>query len=325
MENDWLFPALVSAAQTAYADYLQVCFDEKVLIVYDITCQDIADAFRQAAMEDGIKVKAQKIEPTGENGRDPDPKVCAMMLKYPVIIAPTQFSLTHSQSVRSAAAAGSRVATLPGITADLFERGLKVTPLELKGAGETWLRHLQGKHTIRVTTPHGTDITFTCGNTPFHNDDGCIHRSRIIGNLPAGEVFAAPDAGSANGCLVIDGSIGSMEWTPFSKHATIDLKNGSAVSFEGDRAKELEAKLRTCGDGGLVLAEFGIGTNPYLRMGGNLLEDEKIRGTVHFAFGNNCGFGGTNNVPIHIDGVISAPDMWIDDKQVMKKGDWLIK
>ena len=51
-----------------------------------------------------------------------------------------------------------------------------------------------------------------------------------------------------------------------------------------------------------------------------MLEDEKMLGTVHIALGNNLSFGGDNDVPLHLDGVITRPDIYVDDKKIMEKG-----
>jgi leucyl aminopeptidase (aminopeptidase T) len=55
------------------------------------------------------------------------------------------------------------------------------------------------------------------------------------------------------------------------------------------------------GEQGTNLAELGVGTNERARLTGNILEDEKILGTVHVAFGASAGIGGTVSVPIHLD------------------------
>ena len=322
--DDALFPSLVCSATTAFLEYLQVSEDERSLMVYDKSTAEIADAFKQAAMESGIKLDMRKIEPTGANGADPDPKTCKMMLKYDVVIAATQFSMTHCAASHEARKAGVRIGTLPGVTSDIFERGMKVSPIELSAAGKKWIAALKGSKAIRVSSKAGTDISFNTGFVPFKNDDGCIHKRGECGNLPAGEVFTAPDPNSANGKIVIDGSIGSFEWDEHSEPAIVIVKDGKAVSFEGDRGKRLQETLGAVGDGGFILAEFGIGTNPLLRLGGNLLEDEKVRGTIHLAFGNNRGFGGTNDVPVHIDGLVLSPDVFADGKQLMKAGEWLV-
>lgn len=322
--NESNFHSLTCSASTAFLDYLQVGEDEKTLLIYDKTTEEIADAFTQAALESGMKLDKAKIESTGANGADPDPKTCAKMLKYDVIIAATQFSMTHCSASHKARKAGARIGTLPGCTSDIFERGMKVSPFELSAAGKKWIAKLKGAHEVRIASKAGTDITFKTGTVPFKNDDGCIHRRGECGNLPAGEVYTAPDAGTANGRIVIDGSIGSFEWRDDDQPAIVDVKDGKAVFFDGVRGKELERTLSAAGEGGFVLAEFGIGTNPLLRLGGNLLEDEKVCGTIHLAFGNNRGFGGTNDAPVHIDGLVLSPDVFVDGKQLMKAGDWLL-
>ncbi|OGV50773.1 MAG: hypothetical protein A2X49_12205 [Lentisphaerae bacterium GWF2_52_8] len=320
--QDVYFPNLVSAAFSVFSDYLQAAPDEKILVVYDKSTTDIADAFKQAAIEADLKLDLRRIEPTGENGSDPDPKTTALLKKYDIVIAPTQFSLTHSAAVTSARKSGARVITMPGITAELFERSLLVDPMELKSSGSLWMKLLAGKHSVEIRSAAGTKISFQIGARPPHNDDGFIVRSGMVGNLPAGEVFLAPDDGSANGIIVFDGSIGNEEWNPELEPAILEIKDGSFCAAKSPRAEQLFKSLDACGPKGRVLAEFGIGTNSALHMSGNLLEDEKVRGTVHFAFGNNCGFGGDNDVPVHIDGIVIAPDLFLDGTQLMRKGNW---
>ena len=72
------------------------------------------------------------------------------------------------------------------------------------------------------------------------------------------------------------------------------------------------------------IAEFGIGTNDSAKLSGVLLEDEKVMGTVHLALGNNITMGGTFNVPIHLDGIIKKPTVYLDGKLLMKSGKLLI-
>jgi leucyl aminopeptidase (aminopeptidase T) len=72
------------------------------------------------------------------------------------------------------------------------------------------------------------------------------------------------------------------------------------------------------------IAEFAFGTNPEARITGLTLEDEKVLGTIHIAMGNNQSYGGSCDAPFHVDGIIKNPDVFIDDKLVMKKGGFLI-
>jgi leucyl aminopeptidase (aminopeptidase T) len=45
---------------------------------------------------------------------------------------------------------------------------------------------------------------------------------------------------------------------------------------------------------------------------------------VHIAVGNNKSMGGDVDVPIHLDGVIVAPTVYMDGAMIMKKGKLLI-
>ena len=65
------------------------------------------------------------------------------------------------------------------------------------------------------------------------------------------------------------------------------------------------------------VAELGIGTNEKAILSGELLEDEKILGTVHVAFGASAGIGGTIQVPVHLDCVVMKPDLAIDGEAVV--------
>ena len=312
------------SAIRALEEYLEVKQKEKVLLIFDKTTKDIATAFDLAASELNLKITLHEIEPTGGHAREPDDKTALLMKKYPVAIAPTLYSLTHTKAAINARKAGARVATLPGINSVVFEKGLKSDPDELEIAGHVWMNLLSGKHKVRVVTEAGTDITFLIGNYPVFNDCGCFFEAGSGGNLPAGEVYLAPNPGTGLGTIVVDGTIGGQPWDENTPPAKLVIENGSIKSFEGERGLILKETLEKAGPGAIRIAEFGIGTNLHLEMTGNLLGDEKVMGTVHFAFGNNVSMGGTNDVQVHIDCILLLPDVLIDNKQVMHRGKWLI-
>jgi len=66
-----------------------------------------------------------------------------------------------------------------------------------------------------------------------------------------------------------------------------------------------------------------VGTNDRATLTGNILEDEKILGTTHIAFGASAGIGGTVTVPVHLDVVVLEPSLRIGDTQVLDAGRWL--
>jgi aminopeptidase len=105
----------------------------------------------------------------------------------------------------------------------------------------------------------------------------------------------------------------------------IEVKDGYATKITGGAiASKLNKMLDEVGKDARNIAEFGIGTNPSAKLSGVLLEDEKVMGTIHIALGNNKSMGGSVNVPIHLDGVVKKPTVYLDGKLLMKDGKLLV-
>jgi leucyl aminopeptidase (aminopeptidase T) len=139
-----------------------------------------------------------------------------------------------------------------------------------------------------------------------------------FGNLPAGEAYIAPLENGANGLLVVDGSIAA--YGLLSEPIELRIIDGRLTAASGAVGAELLTLLDAAGAGGRHVAELGIGTNPAARITGEILEDEKVRGTVHVAFGASAGIGGTNTSAVHVDAVVRAPSLEIDGVTVLLDG-----
>ena len=178
---------------------------------------------------------------------------------------------------------------------------------------------LSGAKTIRVATAAGTDITFETGARPAKADDGRLIFKGSFGNLPAGEAYMAPLEGTANGTIVIDGSfaVGGLCKEPL----VFTVRKGRVTGIgPHPLSREMETLFQKYGAQARTIAEFGVGTLDCAIISGNTLEDEKVRGTVHFAVGDNASMGGTVNVPVHLDGIIMEPAVWLDGVAWMEKG-----
>ena len=119
-----------------------------------------------------------------------------------------------------------------------------------------------------------------------------------------------------------DGTIGSLG-TP-GEPASFEILAGNVVSASGPEGERLLDMLRAAGEGGTNVAELGIGTNECARVTGNLLEDEKILGTCHVAFGASASIGGTVQVPVHLDCVVMRPDVSVDGEALVRGGNLLV-
>jgi len=65
------------------------------------------------------------------------------------------------------------------------------------------------------------------------------------------------------------------------------------VALENKTGKEESSRLQQAFEKhpcSMKMAEFGFGTNPEATLIGNTLQDEKVLGTVHFAFGDNTSY-----------------------------------
>jgi len=60
--------------------------------------------------------------------------------------------------------------------------------------------------------------------------------------------------------------------------------------------------------------------NSRARLTGNRLEDQVVRGSAYFGFGDNSALGGTVNVGVHMRGVILKPTVELNDIDLVVKG-----
>lgn len=231
-----------------------------------------------------------------------------------VIIALSNFSTSHTR-FRSYLTRLKRVryASMP-----LFERSMiggAMTADWNRVASRTnrLVEMMSGGDTVVVTSHNGTSISFSMQRREVQPDTGILTKPGSFGNLPAGEAFLAPVEGTAVGTLI-------LEWSPTEKlreSITLDVAGGKVVKVTGgDRyAEELREKLAQHPLMGNI-AELGIGTNDRASRPDNILETEKILGTVHIALGDNSSFGGRVSVPFHQDFIFFRPTL-----EVFKRGE----
>ena len=314
---------------------VQTCMDirrgENVLIVCDPTTAEIGQSLHIATQKRTERVLLIVMPKSRHHGEEPPSPVAALMRQQQVVIAATKYSLTHTRAVRQALKDGARVATMPGMTFELYtEGGMTSDFQEVKRRISNIANFLRRRRIINVKSESGTDVTFEVNWRDWKLDDnGICNRPRMLTNLPAGKVFILPKEGTMNGTIVIDGSWDSTlidEPVEFivEDGTVIDVKGGSLAATirqsYGEVAKKLKTKDR---ESVWTVAEFGFGMNPNARLVGNVLEDEKRMGSCYFSIGDNSGLGGSSNAGIHISGVLAEPSVWLDDTCLTDSGDFM--
>ena len=288
---------------------------ESCLVVTDKKLLKIGKSLLSNALKISKNSKLILTEIPKNHGTEPPKRIADEMLNYDVILCPTSKSLTHTRAATKARKKGARIATMPGITIDMMKRTLNVNFRKIRALNNRLISKLRNKNKIVITTNKGTKLVFYARGRKWVSDDGIYSKKHSLGNLPAGEIFIAPNENRTNGVLVADASIGSLG--KIKKDIRIEIKDGFLTKISGSKlAEEFEESLKE--KMYRNVAELGIGTNCKARITGNVLEDEKVYGTFHVAFGNSKHFGGKIDVPFHVDFVIKKPTIWADDELIMK-------
>jgi len=308
------------AVRAVLRDCLRVEPGEEVLVICNPVTEDIGALMRIEAEGDGAKATLAVISELDSNGAEPPTPVAAAMISANVVLAPTIQSLSHTYARRAANQAGARVATLPGVTADMLARLMNADMQALRRRGAALAAAMRSGSEARITCQHGSDLRLGLGDRIPIADAGVIDSPGAFGNLPCGEAFVAPT--TAEGTLVVDGSIAGVGMVETPVELTV--REGHLTDATGPEGSALLELLTKHGEDGTNVAELGIGTNEEATLTGNILEDEKILGTAHVAFGASAAIGGAVQVPVHLDCVILEPSVAIDGEEIVRSGDLLV-
>ena len=223
-----------------------------------------------------------------------------------IIIALSNNSTSHTNFRKLACHAGARFASLPHFDPEMFGTSMTVDWHALAARTARLVEAVNRAEWVHVECPNGTAMHICKKGRHAEGDDGLLTADGAFGNLPAGEAYLAPLEGESHGTMVI-------EWGPTARlqsPLTLTISDGKVVRIDGDDPlrQRLEAKFAenpNCRN----LAELGIGTNDKANRPDNVLEAEKILGTIHLALGDNTGFGGTVAAPFHEDYVFYQPTL----------------
>ena len=222
-----------------------------------------------------------------------------------------------------ALAAGTRVAFGGRLDRSMLEHEMAADYGEVRARSARLIELIGTATTMRITTPAGTDLTLSVAGRAWKADDGDLSAPSSFGNLPAGEVFIAPLETSADGVCVIDCSCAISGLGAVSEPFRLLFEAGRVIRVEGGASAAVVWEfIQSAGAGADVIAELGIGTNERARIRGSIITDEKVLGTAHVAFGDNCSssYGGVNQASIHIDNVMADATIEADGRVVISRG-----
>jgi leucyl aminopeptidase (aminopeptidase T) len=310
---------LQRAVETVVGPCLGVEQGEDVVIVVDRTTERLGAALRDAAANLGAEPVVTVMEPRDVDGQEPPAAVAAALAAARVFIAPTLRSLSHTRARKAASDAGARGATLPGVTEDMLARLMACDFPTMAARSRRVAELLTSAEEAHVTCPRGTDLTLDLGGRDAIADDGDLSADGAFGNLPCGEGFISPLAGQGTIFAATLATLGLPE-----ERVRLTVENGRLTEAAGDWGARWTALMDAAGTQGRNVAELGVGTNERATLTGNILEDEKMLGTVHVAFGASAGIGGTVSVPVHLDCLIEDATLDVGGTRVLDAGRFVL-
>lgn len=253
-------------------------------------------------------------------------KMANILSNENVIIGATDYSFITTDAVKIAISNGARFLSLPLSCTDgssLLENDfILMNPKDaLKDAKK--IKKLMDKgETVRVTTELGTDLNFSIKGRTSGYFNGCAAYKGEIASASF-EAYIAPNEDSMNGVLMLDGSYGYLGTV--SKPIRIEFKDGKIIDVqsEDDGKDKLISYIESFNDKTMYKpGEFGIGLNRLSKCRGVCyIEDESVYSTFHIGMGRNISLGGMQKAKGHFDIVTYSPDIYVDDKLLMKKGE----
>jgi leucyl aminopeptidase (aminopeptidase T) len=294
---------------------------ERIVLARQV-CEIAREAFPRAS------VYFLPFPATGGNSIEPESWVAAQMRVADVLLCLTTYSLSHTDAREGATKAGVRLASMPGFTHHMLAPGgpMAVDYNQVAAYTQRFADLLTETEEVIVRSPQGTDLRFSIHGRPGQVDDGLYgYIPKKWGNLPAGEAYVIPLEGTGEGTLVVPAG-----WYPgLTQDMIFTIEKGLVTALEGggDVGDHFRHMLKLDSDVPFYrarrnLAELGVGTNPNAARPDNVLEAEKILGTVHIAIGDNIHMGGVVESDQHEDFVQPDVDLILDGRSVILNGQW---
>ena len=327
---------LAQGAHNAVHTCLRIKPTEKVVIITDNACKEIAASIAQEVKALGAPLRGFVLEEVATRPLTGLPaEIAAEMETCQVSVFAVQVQTNELKSRMQMTDIVNRRkirhAHMVNIERKIMLDGMRADFLKVDRLSKRVLDLVSKAKQVRANTVAGSD--FTAELNPAYK---WLKTSGIIspekwGNLPGGEVFTTP--GEVNGTFVIDGVVGDYLCAKYGllreQPLTIRVKNNRLTEAHSAN-KELEEefwKYTHTDENSDMVGEFAIGTNIDLKdVIGEILQDEKYPG-VHIAFGNPYGAhtGAEWDSSTHIDVVGRKFNIWVDDQQIMQDGKFLVE
>ena len=329
-------PEFSPGAYNAVNTCLRIRPSEKVTVITDTATREIAASIAQELARLGAPFKAFLLEDLAPRPLTALPAEIAEDMEtsdvsiFAVRVQPNELK-SRMEMTAIVNRRRMRHAHMVNINRQIMLEGMRADYNRVDALSKKVIGIVTGAKEIRGKTGAGCDFVGMLNpNYRWVKTSGIISRDKW-GNLPGGEVFTTP--GEVNGTYVVDGVVGDYLCDKYGNleryPLTIHMRNNRITDvFSENKALEQDFWAYTHTDQNSDrVGEFAIGTNIELNnVIGHILQDEKFPG-IHIAFGNPYGehTGANWYSSTHIDVVGRKFDIWVDGRQIMEKGRFLIE
>ena len=338
-----MLASLLTQAGTVIQHCLKVRPGDEVLLVSDESLSpDMLDTFRAAAVQAGAREHVMTYQPFNRYAPHEYSRFAGASLRTDQL----ELSSTLISAMQGADAIlflhsdlelffvpafielsrRKRIISLLYLSVDSALRLLPSSAEEvqsLRGRMEAGEKLLNAAQQARITTPAGTDITFSLGQYPAMIQSGFVDDSGMS-IIPGGQVLRVPNDGSASGRFVIDRTIAVHTYKVVSEPITFYVERGDVIRVEGGlEGQRLSRWLEDLRDPRIYhVTELAFGVNPRCRLTGVAApaEDTRNPGTVSLALGCDVHLKGSNPAPAHCDMTMRLPTLELDGSAIITDG-----
>jgi len=327
---------VLPGARNAVEVCLAVQGGERVALIADDASAEVAAGLEQALRDRGALAHCLRIESVSPRPMRQAPAEALAALESAdagiLCVQPLEGELDARRAIVGVVERRRiRYAHMVGVTPRIMREGMRADYRRVDRLSQQLCERMPSARSLSVRTAAGTDFTATFDPALAWVKTSGLINPRYWSNLPAGEVFTTP--ASVDGTFVCDGTAGdyfNAKYGPLDRSPLVlEIRGGRLQSARCDR-RDLERDFwdytHTDGNSDRV-GELAFGTNLGLRdMIGILLQDEKVPG-VHLAFGDP--YGSQTHADwssrTHVDVLTRECDVWIDDDQVIERGQYLLQ
>lgn len=320
---------LVRAASTVFE--LNAQPGDKVLIIADTQTdpsvwKSLATAARMADYDPVISI----FSPRRAHNNEPPETVIPAMEEADLALFVTSRAMAHTDAKKRAVKAGTRYILMEEITPEiLLNAGTADQYRALQATAQALHKAWTEGDKLHIKDDNGTDFTANISGRRGFYLAGIVTQDKEMGRngcaFPDGECGIAPMEGTGEGVIVFDTSMHHIGW--LNEPITLHVERGRIASIEGGvEAAKLRKIIEEHGDENALNcpAEVSVGLNPNFSFSGVARTDKKVYGGMHVAHGSSFDIGGTVKSNIHLDGVIGAPTLTIDGREVLRGGQILL-